>query len=344
VWHYRIYDTVNDPNGSLRALLATNTTLIEERRFSGAANMLVQGYLSGLHQPEVSATEESADVGDHLRVHVPECCGSVKAGSKLYPLVYWDVGSELDVDVATSIRLVDDVGRVWSQPVDSRPLGELLPSSKWQRGSLLTDPQRLPVPSDTPPGEYGIELVTYEPGSGRVLDPTCDDSGEGLLCQEGGRLRLGMVQVELPAQPSGQDSKPLGRFDYIELVSAGSPAKDVRPGDMIPVELRWRAEESAYSDDYLVVLELWDEGGQPVGAAEGRPSDGRYPTSQWKTGYVVRDLREIEVPSNVGDGQYDLTAGLQRASDGMRVVARSGVFGLRRNDGLKIHEVTISSR
>jgi len=342
IWHYRIYDTVNDPDGRLREFLSNDATLFEESRFSGTANLLVQGFLSDVHPTVIPDGAAMADVGDGLRAHIPACCVAVEAGATVYAEMYWNVVSDVEVNLATSIRLVDAAGRIWSQPSDRKPLGDLLRTSQWMEGNLLPDTQRLPIPPDTPPGEYGVELVTYDPATGHPLDVVCGESDGLLRCLDAGRLRLGTVQVFLPAESVAFPSAPLARFDYIELLSADSPAISVRPGDVVPVELRWMAEEADYTDDYLVILEVVDDRGQVISTDSGRPADGQYPTSVWKAGYVVRDLREIAVPRDAQDGRGTLSVGIQRVTDGLRLSARSGLLGLRRLDSLPIHEFTIA--
>jgi uncharacterized membrane protein len=45
VWQFRIYDTVNDPKGTLRDLFSQRGRLFEDQVFPGEANLRVQGYL-----------------------------------------------------------------------------------------------------------------------------------------------------------------------------------------------------------------------------------------------------------------------------------------------------------
>ncbi len=49
LWHYRIYDTVNDPQGAIRAALETGWTLLDDRVYPGEANLRVQGW-QGMRQ------------------------------------------------------------------------------------------------------------------------------------------------------------------------------------------------------------------------------------------------------------------------------------------------------
>ena len=136
--------------------------------------------------------------------------------------------------------------------------------------------------------------------------------------------------------------RPLARFDYIDLLEAQSPATRLRPGDLIPVELRWRARPSEYVDDYVVVLQLLAEGDRVMVSHESRPVDGRYPTSLWPPGYPVRDQHELIVPPDTPPGRYRLVVALDRASDGQRIPARRGLLGLIRGNTITLKPITIT--
>ncbi|HUW08346.1 MAG TPA: glycosyltransferase family 39 protein, partial [Anaerolineae bacterium] len=116
LWHYRIYDTVNDPEGSLRELLAASGVIFEDRVFSGEANMRVQGYLP---QQRLLMPPEGAGVagyGDMFTLHVAPCCGTAEAGQTVGADLFWQVRRQPEADYATSLRLVGQQGRLWAQP------------------------------------------------------------------------------------------------------------------------------------------------------------------------------------------------------------------------------------
>ena len=330
LWHYRIYDTVNDPQGVIRGLLDAYGELFEDRVFTGEANMRVQGVLPRRRAVELPAEAHSAAFGDLFTLYVPPCCGTLAAGQTLYMALFWQVRQPPAADYATSLRLVDAQGRILSQPPDERPLGSLYTTSRWPAGGVERQPVRLPVPGDTPPGRYTVELVLYDPATAEPLPAVSED---GLSVADGHRLQLGGVEITLPDQPPAwRGERSLARFDYIELLEAYSPATRLRPGDVIPVQLRWRPRPSPYVDDYLVVLQLLDLGDHVVARAAGRPVDGRYPTSLWPTGYPVGDRHELIVPVEASPGRYRLVVALERASDGQRIPARRGPFGFLRGE------------
>jgi len=343
LWHYRIYDTVNDPQGVIRELLNVHGELFEDRIFTGEANMRVQGYLPRQRLAKPPAGAHTATFGEAFTLHAPPCCGTVSAGQTVYAEVFWQVRKQPTTDYATSLRLVGPRGRIWKQPPDERPLGSLYTTSRWKPGTLERQPLRLPVPVDTPPGRYTVELVLYDPVTTKPLPVVSDPERGGLPVTDGNRLQLGSVEVTLPEEPPVlRGVRPLARFDYIELLAGHTPATRLRPGDVIPIELCWRPRPSEYVDDYLVVLQLLTDDDQVIASYEERPVDGRYPTSLWLTGYPVRDRHELIVPSEAPPGRYRLIVALDRASDHLRITARRGPLDLlcREYVTLKTIEIT----
>ena len=78
---------------------------------------------------------------------------------------------------------------------DYTPLGGAAPTylwfPKWLPGQTFTDPYRLPLPSDLPPGDYWLEVGMYGMTSLRRL-PVVDLGGN----LAGDRIILGPVRVE----------------------------------------------------------------------------------------------------------------------------------------------------
>jgi hypothetical protein len=80
------------------------------------------------------------------------------------------------------------------QPLDYTPLGGSAPTHlwipKWLPGQRFTDPYRLELPPDLPPGTYQIEVGLYEMVSGRRLHLS---DAQGNLA--GDRYILGAVEI-----------------------------------------------------------------------------------------------------------------------------------------------------
>ena len=126
------------------------------------------------------------------------------------------------VDFATSIRLIGPDGAIWAQPPDERPSGPLLPASQWTEDQAYRQTLKLPVPAGTPPGQYAVELVVYDPATGQ---PWPAQAGDLALTPNG--LRLGEVTVVRP-DPSPPMQPALATFGPLALIEATSPATTSR--------------------------------------------------------------------------------------------------------------------
>ena len=175
----------------------------------------------------------------------------------LYPALDWEfTGQPADReasprDFATSIRLIGPDGTLWAQPPDERPSGPMLPASQWTEDQAYRQTLKLPVPAGTPPGQYAVELVVYDPATGQ---PWPAQAGDLALTPNG--LRLGEVTVVRP-DPSPPMQPALATFGPLALIEATSPATTVAPGGQVPVEMLWQAAE-ARGEPLVVVLQLQD--------------------------------------------------------------------------------------
>jgi uncharacterized membrane protein len=319
VWQYRIYDTVNDPQGALRDLLAQKGRLFDDQVFPGEANLRVQGYLPRGGSAAASPGRPAITLGKDLHLRAEPLPARIVAGQTLYPVVTWQAGSPISTTLATSLRLVGPDGATWAQPPDEQPLGPQLRTDAWPVGLLLRETLALPIPLGTPPGQYKVELVVYDPATGRPWPhtPGSEEEGTGII--------LGQVQIEKPAVAQG--GRPaIAAFGPLALVEAGTPATTVSPGDRVPVDLLWQAQR-ARREPLVVVIQLLDGQGQVVAGLEQQPLDGRYPTQNWASGELVRDRHSLEIPADLPPGAYRLVAGVYRAADRQRFDTRSGWFG-----------------
>ena len=173
---------MNDPAGQVRGWLAEDGHLADDQVFAGEANLRVQRFV-----PRQAAAAEadwpSAAFGTDLSVRVGPLPGRITSGETLYPALDWEfTGQPVDReasqrDFATSIRLIGPDGTIWAQPPDERPSGPQLPASQWAEDQAYRQTLKLPVPAGTPPGQYTVELVVYDPATGQPWPAQAGDLG-----------------------------------------------------------------------------------------------------------------------------------------------------------------------
>jgi hypothetical protein len=327
VWVYRVYDTVTDPEGRIRSWLEEHGTRFEDRLFRGEAFLRVQGYLTG-RDPLITMDRNYEGFQNQVSAEDPaegvlQLVGStalplkVEVGGALELALTWLVvappnGGELDPggEWILFAGLYDETGRRWAQ-VDERGLGSLFPASAWPEGSLVRTPQRVEVPTGTPPGRYGVEVGWYRFVDGQPI---------WLPWHTGDRFKLGEVQV---VAPGDWWTLPMPVVTYtagatiggdIKLLGFNAPTLAGYPGQELEVELVWQALVDG-PETGPVVLQLKDDIGQILWEDTSVPAEGRAPFIRLGDGQVIRDPQALTLPAKLGAGVYDLVAG-RRSPDG----------------------------
>jgi hypothetical protein len=87
-------------------------------------------------------------------------------------------------------------------------------------------------------------------------------------------------------------------------------------GESLTVTLYWQADTPP-ARDYQVFVHLLDARGEIVAQRDTTPVDGRYPTSQWRTGVPIADTHTLDL-AGLPTGDYRLTVGLYTLPDAIR--------------------------
>ncbi len=318
VWHYRIYDTVNDPDGLVRSLLSRNGELLDERTYPGEAFLRVESYA-----PRDGAAWDAGAPGVRyggLELRFQPPATTVPAGRALHTSADWLPSAPLTMTLGTSLRLVAPGGAVWAKAPDERPLGPLFTSEKWGPAVARRQPLALTVPEGTVPGDYDLVLVVYDANTGQ---PLAGQPLDGAQAADPGVV-LGRVTVERPEGAPAQ--KPAqAEFGPLALIEAHTPVTELSPGGRIPVDLLWQARSDP-AETLVVVVQALDADGVVAANIEEQPLSGRYPTAGWQPGELVRDRHTLPLPADLAPGRYRLIVGVYRAADGRRLTTRTGLL------------------
>lgn len=322
IWHYRLYDTVNDPHALIRQLLAQSGTLRWEMPYPGRDFLRVQlfeeehdetVYPSGIG-PSVA---DRVDFGDVLRLESHNAPATRRAGEMLYVDLQWrglPGLMALTSDLSMSLRFYDDNGLLLSQQ-DASPW---LPTSAWLADHVYWQPLALPIPVSAQPGLYQLVLIAYQQDDGAPLP-----LAEAERVRNGQRWLLNTVEL-LPALRTPPIPSVLARFDYIDLVQATVGPAEVCAGESVQVELIWRPRPNAYSDTYTAVLALRNSRGEVVQTWSELAGSQAYPSGAWLVEVPVRDLRMVTLSHEILPGAYALTVHLTRTSDGLAIAGEMG--------------------
>jgi hypothetical protein len=163
----------------------------------------------------------------------------------------------------------------------------------------------------TAPGEAGIQTLW----AGLAGEPArCR-----WLASPGRSCRLARVRIL-----AGQEA--LASFgDRVLLVEARVGLRQAQPGEVIPVDLRWRGLRTM-GVDYTVFVHLVGPDGRLHGQVDSWPVQGTHPTSQWRPGKRVSDPYEVRLESDAPPGRYRVAVGLYELEtmERLRVLDEAG--------------------
>jgi hypothetical protein len=145
-------------------------------------------------------------------------------------------------------------------------------------------------------GRYELRAGWVD-GSGAAIPATC-----GWVKPASGTCLLGTVEV-IPAHQG------LANYaDLLLLVEAEAGRLEAGPGDLIPVDLRWRALRRMH-EDYTLFVQLVGPDGRLYGQVDTWPVQGTYPTGEWIPGEEVPDRHEVRLDSDAPRGRYTIQVG-----------------------------------
>jgi hypothetical protein len=206
----------------------------------------------------------------------------------------WWQASEALGQLKISARLLDVDGQLIAA-TDAEPVSWAYPTTAWRPGEVIPDAYEIPLPAGTPPGEYTLLVIVYEPASGVVV----------------GRVQLGPAHLEgNPAHPPRRALETsvsqllYGSFGEVELLGFTPPDRGRihQPGESLSPVLLWQAREQPGGN---LRLSLWLEGDgdvSPIDLAVGGP----FPTDRWRPGQTVRQWPLLQIPDGILLGTYRL--------------------------------------
>ena len=255
IWHYRIYDTVNDPQGLIRKELLANATLGNELPFGGRDFLLGQVFVTPPSASEGALpVPDNVDFGTVLRLHAHDAPAVVTAGQILYASLLWEALPDL-VSLPThlnmSLRLYHSRDELLRQH-DEEPT---VSTTQWQEGQRVQQPLAVAVPISAKPGTYTLELVVYRADDGAPL--ALPDSDRTMYGQ---RWQLSTVDI-VPTTEAPRFPTKLARFDYIDLIDATVDRTALNAGESLTVKLYWQPQDSLTK---IRTRQLWNCGMQRV--------------------------------------------------------------------------------
>ncbi|MCL4870634.1 MAG: hypothetical protein KJ063_16860 [Anaerolineae bacterium] len=232
--------------------------------------------------------------------------------------LYWQTRATPTDGLQLRLQLRDGDGQIVSETVGS-PSRADYPSGQWPPGQLLMGQATLLVPAlvDNPPYTVQMSLLTAE---GRPL-------------RAGLRQTLSLGEITVVPWPFVSSFPPwetrlradFGEPVWAELHGYTLSAHEARPGDVLTLELVWRAAATLPAN-YTVFVHLVDEDEKFIGQGDSGPVGGVRPTTGWRPGEVLVDQHTFRVADAAAPGTYRLFIGLYHPADFHRLpIWRDGI-------------------
>lgn len=235
-------------------------------------------------------------------------------GERIHVSLWWQAQGQPERDYALSLFLADEEGNRFGE-LRRQPLDGDYPTSRWKAGEIVRDRFDYPIPPEPPPGKYRLLVRAFDMETGEYL-PLVGDSGDSIV--------LSPVRVlERPrefALPSPEHPLTINLGEQVILLGYDLESNEAKPGGELRLVLYWQAQREM-STSYTVFTHLLDEGGRLWGQKDNLPQGGRYPTTGWLEGEVVRDEYEIPLSPHAPLGSYLLEVGMYQAETGERLPA-----------------------
>lgn len=234
-------------------------------------------------------------------------------GQRIHVSLWWQAQGQPERDYALSVFLADEEGNRFGE-LRRQPLDGDYPTSRWKAREIVRDRFDYPIPPETPPGRYRLLVRVFDMETGEYL-PLVGDSGDSIALS---RIRV----LERPrefALPSPTHPLAVNLGEQVTLLGYDLESK-AKAGGELHLVLYWQARREM-STSYTVFTHLLDEGGRLWGQKDNPPQGGKYPTTGWLEGEVVRDEYEIPVSPNAPFGSYLLEVGMYQAETGTRLPA-----------------------
>jgi mannosyltransferase len=128
------------------------------------------------------------------------------------------------------------------------------------------------------------------------------------------------VPMKLSDAPEMKSEARFGEHISLDGYTLSTP--QVQPGDILQLDLFWRAD-TLLSERYKVFVHVLDQNGRIVAQTDREPGGRQKPTTDWATNETVIDRYGVLIPEDTPSGVYAIEIGLY-GLDGTRLLVNTG--------------------
>ena len=260
---------------------------------------------------------------------------TITTDDSLQVTLYWRGKSYMDSDYNLAIN-VYGYGMENISKLDTWPGGGLLPTAEWEPDVIYPDTYVLPILSSSEaPTITRMGLSFWDDDLSDSLPISVNDVTIESLLLDLGRLIPAHEQNYIPEVKDGSVFNSGAKLLGYSIAEHEAPE--------ISFTLYWHAE-STITNDLTVFVHMIDSSGDIVAQADGPPSHGYWPTSEWELGIVVSDHHNLDHDIDISRETYTIVIGLYDPVSGLRVPAYSSTGFEWDNWAVPIHTIGISAQ
>ncbi len=227
------------------------------------------------------------------------------AAGDLFPLKStWQTQTKLRHDYQLSMRLSNEHGDIFAQS-DWPPLAAFGGTTAWPPDQPVIDRRSLWIPADTPPGSYALQLVVYEPSSGRPF-------GQPALISD---IQVAPASLTPPLESLSVPNYDPRSLNNLTLVGYAAPEK-IQPGQEMWLWLYWQAPypfgvtNGGPEPELNPILRLSVVGEHEMSMIEQPLTDSVGPLDSWQPGQVRRAIYHLPTSPRLQGRQVIPNVGL----------------------------------
>jgi 4-amino-4-deoxy-L-arabinose transferase-like glycosyltransferase len=237
----------------------------------------------------------------HFNLQGAEIPATIYAGGDWWLAFYWNrTESGAPEAYEFSFRLTDMQGNLWNQWDERFQYETFLPANRPSQ-PLVRYHHLMEVPGGLPPGQYQLwlRLINREANQPVAL---ADGSLDLHLTDVAAQSAACDSDVELWPPHTAAETN-IGRA--FTLRGFQLPEEAFRPGHGVPVQVLWCVRRPP-DKDYLLRLQLIDEGGGMITESFDSLTRPDYPPTQWQKDQLLMSQAVVTVPAAAEAGTYKM--------------------------------------
>ena len=255
---------------------------------------------------------------------------TITADDSLQVTLYWRGKSYMDIDYNLAMNVYGH-GMENIAKLDTWPGGGLLPTAEWAPDVIYPDVYVLPILSSAEaPTIMRMGLSFWD-----------DDITDPLLISVGD-MQIESLMIDLGRLLSGDQKYYHPDVDDGSVFTSGIRLLGYSiteyEASEISFTLYWYAE-STITNDLTVFVHMIDSSGDIVAQADGPPSHGYWPTSEWEPGIAVSDHHNLVHDIDTSREAHTIIIGLYDPASGLRVPAYNSSGVAWDNWAVPIHTI-----